>query len=181
MALKETNSFKPLRDLIYRQILFGVRYRNNEDKKVYLFRELRKYLSHILGDPITFTIFYNFGKFEGEITAKKLSLTRLNFENLIQMALVYLELEGLATLNSINISKEKDFGNFLVHNLIDNNLSELNGEKCYFGEGGGVGCYFTRGFLEKLLNSLLNREILIKELRCEFKGHEYCEYSYSIK
>ncbi|MEM4311461.1 MAG: V4R domain-containing protein [Nitrososphaerales archaeon] len=173
---KKNETDNPLKDIIYRQLLAGVRVHGEEEGHVTnLYRTLGKSLIAVFGGPIASVVFHSLGQFEGERLSKNLSISSIISENWVEMATTFLEMEGLVKFDVIEISPKKTSGRFLVVNMVD------NAEKAYIsGEGGGVGCYFTRGFLQKILETFTGKNIQITESKCRLNGNGNCEYIFTL-
>lgn len=155
-------------------MLAGIRtHDGGEGNQADFYRNLRQALISIFGAPISSVVFHSLGEFEGNRLAKTLSSSAIVGENWVGMVTSFLELQGLARFETVDLQPKKSTARFQVNNLID------EGQKAYInGEGGGVGCYYIRGLLQKFLETLLGKGLQVTETKCRLHGAEVCEYSF---
>jgi predicted hydrocarbon binding protein len=53
---------------------------------------------------------------------------------------------------------------------------EIDNKREVYGEGGGAGCYFVRGLIQRFFELQEQKRFDIKEVRCRHKGSPVCEF-----
>lgn len=162
------NELKIIEGLITQKLVLGV----NAEPVIKTLRQLRDTVAHIYGPTVTAILFYHLGRVEAERVfnvAKDLNLD--------------IDLEKLLWINgSIKDIKIMRKGKLFKINIINNIDNSTDKELIIDGEGSGAGCYYIRGYLERLIELLYNTDVAwIKEVMCKFRGGKCCQYHILIR
>jgi len=137
-----------------------------------MLRQLRDTVTEMYGPTVAAILFYHLGRVEAE-----------KLFNLIKDINIKIDLETLLSTNgSIKRAEVKREGKLIRVRVV--NTIDIPSEDRFVieGEGAGAGCYYMRGYLEKMIELLYNVEVeCIKEVKCRFRGSEYCEYHVIVR
>ncbi len=158
---------KIIEGIVTQKLVFGV----ETEHLAKTLRQLRDTMVNMYGPTVTAILFYHLGRVEAERVfniAKDLKLN-VDFEKLLWIN---------GSIEKLQIEKEGKLLKIKVINNIDDTADMIIIE----GEGCGAGCYYIRGYIEKLVELIYNTNIVyIKEIACRFRGKDYCQYHVLIR
>lgn len=133
---------------------------------------LKEALLSVFGPSVSAIILFRLGELLGVKEAKRLLQA---MEGPVQSLLAKVFNNTCYGRMSLAIFNPRELeGKVCVKNLIDRDgLITVN------GDGGGVGCYFYKGFIKGAASILLRSNVTVHEVRCSLKGAPHCEYYFA--
>lgn len=161
----------PLGDLLARYVFLGVRRatsRTGDAKTLYYeaYERVKDVLLEFFGEGVASVIFYRLGEHDGGYFGRHTGIRLGDLERMVE------SLSTFSMFNVVEVGLRESSVRIVVDNLIDRNV----GKPYVKGEGGGVGCYYTRGFLKRLVEMVVGEEVRVKETRCGVGLGLSCEY-----
>jgi len=135
-------------------------------------KQLRDTVINIYGSTVAAILFYHLGRVEAERIVKMIKDLgiKMDFERLMWMN---------GCIKELNVERNDRSLVVRVINRIDDPRKDLI---VIEGEGCGAGCYYLRGYIEKLAELIFNKEVsYIREVECRFRGSDYCKYQVVIR